>query len=89
MDKGAAVRTISILWLVPLCVAADASEAHYAGAQVCAGCHQNIAASQAKTAMAKTWHGVVTASLPLHYDGRVREGTEFWIVHRQELDRDR
>jgi predicted CXXCH cytochrome family protein len=76
LDIGAVVRAVFILWLVPLCLAADASEAHYAGAQVCAGCHQDIAASQAKTAMAKTWHGAVTASLPLRYDGRVREGTE-------------
>ena len=76
MNIGAAFSAVLILWLVPLCLAADASDAHYAGAQACAGCHQDVAASQAKTAMAKTWHGAVTASLPLRYDGRVREGTE-------------
>ncbi len=88
MEIGTALRAVFVLWLVPVCFAADASEAHYAGAQVCASCHQDIAASQAKTAMAKTWHGVVTPSLPLHYDGRVREGGDAALEYEVRREND-
>ncbi len=54
--------------------AATASE-HYLGAQVCAGCHKTIAATQANTAMAKTWHGTLTSSLPASFDTSKTEGT--------------
>jgi predicted CXXCH cytochrome family protein len=88
LQTGAAGRAVFLLWLAPLCFAGDASEAHYAGAQVCATCHQEIAASQAKTAMAKTWHGAVTASLPLHYEGRVREGADKSLEYAVRRDGD-
>jgi len=53
-------------------VAADSS--HYVGAAVCISCHKEIGASQADTAMAKTWHGPVTPLLPRDYAGRATEG---------------
>jgi predicted CXXCH cytochrome family protein len=55
---------------------ADSGDARYSGAAVCASCHQEIAASQAKTAMAKTWQGAATTSLlPPGYRGRAKEGS--------------
>ncbi len=41
---------------------------HYAGADVCAGCHQDIAATQTKTAMATTWQGNVSSILPANFE---------------------
>jgi predicted CXXCH cytochrome family protein len=46
----------------------------YAGAAVCGSCHKEIAASQAKTAMATTWQGGA-APLPVGYHGRAAEGS--------------
>lgn len=70
--------------LSPLGFSAD--EASYAGAAACALCHQAIAASQAKTAMAKTWRGAATPLLPAGYHGRVKEGSlkpiEYEILHQ-------
>ena len=43
---------------------------------MCAGCHKAIAATQANTAMAKTWHGTVTSSLPASFDASKSEGTD-------------
>ena len=54
-------RFALIFFLAPFGFAADSNEPHYAGAEVCGSCHQEIAASQANTAMAKTWHGVNTS----------------------------
>jgi hypothetical protein len=53
---------------------ADASGLGYAGTAVCASCHKEIAASQAQTAMATTWHGGA-AQLPVGYHGRATEGS--------------
>ena len=36
----------------------------YAGSRACSSCHRNIADKQAKTAMAQTWHGALSSSLP-------------------------
>ncbi len=57
-------------------MAADGSASRYVGAEVCISCHKEIGASQAKTAMAKTWHGTVTPLLPRDYAGRVAEGRD-------------
>ncbi len=78
-----------LLFLTPLCFAADAKESQYAGAEVCSSCHRDIAASQTTTAMAKTWHGVMTSSLPLNYDGRAKEGSEKALEYeiRRQSDR--
>lgn len=72
-----------ILFLTLVCFAADANEPRYAGAEVCSSCHQDIAASQANTAMARTWHGATTSLLPVNYNGRAlgsevrRQGDRF------------
>ena len=65
---------------------ADAGDRGYAGTVVCATCHKEIAASQAKTAMAKTWQGTATAWLPPGYHGHAKEGSakafEYQIARR-------
>jgi predicted CXXCH cytochrome family protein len=58
----------------PLGAAADNANARYAGAAVCASCHKEIAASQARTAMATTWRSAA-APLPAGYHGRATEGS--------------
>jgi len=72
------VKSLAALFLSSalLCFAAGVDQAHYAGQQTCAPCHKQIAVTQAKTAMADTWRGVVASSLPLNYDGRVKEGPD-------------
>lgn len=48
----------------------------YIGSAVCAGCHKQIAATQATTNMAKTWKGISTRQLPLSYSQTKAEGPE-------------
>ncbi len=50
-----------LLFLCTPCLAADAG---YLGRDVCAGCHKNIAATQAETRMARTWQGAVGRQFP-------------------------
>lgn len=80
------LRATGLLCLMSFCLVANAGEpAHYAGADVCAVCHGEIAATQTKTRMANTWHGRNTPLLPLNYDGRVTEATNAPVryeVHR-------
>ena len=61
--------------LSPLGWGADSGDTRYAGAVVCTSCHQEIAASQAKTAMARTWQGAATQLLAPGYHGRAKEGS--------------
>jgi Flp pilus assembly protein TadD len=46
---------------------------HYVGSETCALCHKDIAATQAKTAMAMTWQGMVTSLLPATYHAQIAE----------------
>ena len=46
----------------------------YVGRDVCAGCHKDIAASQARTNMAGTWRGLATTNLPPTYFQTREEG---------------
>jgi tetratricopeptide (TPR) repeat protein len=66
---------LAVLLLAGWCFGADSGEARYVGAKVCAACHKDIAASQTKMAMANTWHGVVTTSLPANYRAEAQEGS--------------
>ncbi len=58
------------------CFAARPDEARYVGQQVCALCHKDIAATQAKNAMANTWHGAVGRSLRPAFDETITEGPD-------------
>ena len=82
-------RFALLLSLAPLCFAADSNEPHYAGAEVCGSCHRDIAASQANTAMARTWHGVITSSLPPDYDARAKEGSDKALEYEVRRQSDR
>lgn len=78
------VAVVLLVILPPLGRSADTSGTRYAGAAVCGSCHKEIAASQAQTAMAKTWQG--GAALSVGYDGRATEGStkamQYEIEHR-------
>jgi predicted CXXCH cytochrome family protein len=65
------VLAVVLLVTLPALYAAGSG---YAGSAICAGCHKEIAASQAGTAMATTWHGGA-AQLPVGYHGHVAEGS--------------
>lgn len=90
METGGQARAGKILqsWVLLLiavrfCAAAAAGASSYAGAQVCISCHKEIGASQAGTAMAKTWQGLVTPLLPRNYAGRVEEGALVYEIRRE------
>jgi len=68
--------------LIALSSLACAAEKGYLGRDVCAGCHKDIAAAQAQTAMARTWQGTATKLLPADYSGTHEEGPEPDIQYR-------
>ncbi|MGI9071741.1 MAG: peptidylprolyl isomerase [Bryobacteraceae bacterium] len=51
-----------------------AAENSYIGQAVCAGCHKQIAQTQAQTVMARTWQGPETKQLPPNYSEAHTEG---------------
>jgi predicted CXXCH cytochrome family protein len=57
-----------------ICCAGRAAENGYLGSDVCAGCHKEIARTQAQTNMARTWQGVATQQLPPNYSETHAEG---------------
>ena len=57
---------------------AGAEQEHYAGSEVCAECHRPIYDTQAKTAMANTWHGNAATLPPLKFE----EGALHYEVRR-------
>src|SRR4051794_35513705 len=56
--------------------AAGSNSGHYTGPETWALCHKDIAATQAKTAMANTWQGMATSRLPPDYDASIKEGPD-------------
>jgi predicted CXXCH cytochrome family protein len=71
----------------PPCRGADNGNTRYAGAAICGSCHKEIAASQARTAMAKTWEGG-GAPLPVGYHGRATEGSVKTLQYEIERQSD-
>jgi predicted CXXCH cytochrome family protein len=65
------VRLVHLLLMAALL--GRAGEGGYVGRDVCAGCHTDIARSQAGTNMARAWHGLV-APLPASYHETHAEG---------------
>ena len=61
--------------LVTLTIINQASNGQqsYAGPEICAGCHKNIAATQSKTAMANTWRGALPTTFDLNFKARTAE----------------
>jgi predicted CXXCH cytochrome family protein len=68
------------LTLRPFC-AASVMDARYAGPEVCAKCHKDIALAQSTTAMAKTWDAGVTLPLPSGFDQRKIEGPDPALIY--------
>jgi len=62
-----------VLFLPLACTAAENS---YIGHEVCAGCHKQIAATQVRTAMARTWQGRRATELPANYSQAHTEGPD-------------
>ena len=69
-------RLILLLFFAASCPAANTSNKHYLGPDVCALCHKDIAATQMKTAMATTWQNTDTAWLPPAFRAEVKEGPD-------------
>jgi predicted CXXCH cytochrome family protein len=76
-------RIAVLLFVVAL--ANGASAEGYVGRDVCAGCHKTVAATQVRTAMARTWQGKATKQLPANYSATQIEGsdpTSIYVVKR-------
>ena len=56
--------------------AADSEKPPYAGPEVCAKCHKEIAEAQRATAMANTWDAASTLPLPAGFDQKKVEGPD-------------
>jgi hypothetical protein len=65
-------RTAYLLLVVSSLRATDGTG--YLGRDVCAGCHRDIAISQSRTNMARTWQGVASPQLPANYSQTHTEG---------------
>lgn len=65
---GQASRPLRILFLLIVVSSLCLGGANgYLGSDVCAGCHKDIAKTQAQTNMAQTWQGIGTQILPPNY----------------------
>jgi hypothetical protein len=77
IGKGWLQRIHCLGFLLPfaasVCGASDADNAHFVGPEACALCHKEIAAQQARTAMATTWQGPLTSWLPPTFDAAVTD----------------
>jgi predicted CXXCH cytochrome family protein len=62
------------LALLIFSAAASAGQSGYVGSDVCAGCHEDIAKTQAQTNMRRTFQGDATDQLPAHYVETHAEG---------------
>src|SRR6185437_15996702 len=72
--------SLAVLLVLPAALFAAGNA--YVGRDVCAGCHKSIAATQATTAMAKTWQGAATKLLPPTDQEKQAEGPEPQIQYR-------
>jgi predicted CXXCH cytochrome family protein len=79
------IRVLSIAAFLPLALTAADQRNHvnqFVGRDVCAGCHRDIATSQAATAMAQTWQGRRTKQIPSDYSESHVEGPNPAIEYR-------
>lgn len=61
----------------------------YLGSAVCAGCHKEIAATQYRTKMARTWHNAATSVFPPNYAETDAEGPPPDINYSVKRDGDK
>ena len=71
---GLVLRPGFVTFLAFLPLTSFAAQSDYVGREVCKSCHPSIAASQAKTRMARTWQGTATRLLPPNYSATHAEG---------------
>ncbi len=64
---------------VGACGASNDAGAHYVGPETCALCHKDIAAKQARTAMANTWQGSLASWLPASFSASVADDLAYEI----------
>lgn len=79
----------AVCFLFFVSLARGASGSGYMGRNVCAGCHKDIAATQARTAMARTWQGTETKQLPANYSEAYAEGPDpaiDYLIRRKAQD---
>lgn len=62
-------------------LAADSGKPPYAGPEVCAKCHKEIAEAQRSTAMANTWDAAATLPLPAGFNQKKVEGPDPAFVY--------
>jgi predicted CXXCH cytochrome family protein len=67
---------LSFFALFLLSVVCRAADQHYLGRDVCAGCHADIAKTQAQTAMARTWQGITPQPFPVNRSEQHSEGAD-------------
>jgi len=77
-----------LLWFLLSLMVASAAESGYLGSTVCARCHKDVAATQAKTRMAQTWQGTTFSALPRPYSSAQREGPAPPIEYRARREGD-
>jgi len=68
------MKPVGLLLLV--CAWCSGAQMGYLGRDVCAGCHKDIATTQAQTRMARTWQGASGKQLPAKYEETHREGPD-------------
>jgi predicted CXXCH cytochrome family protein len=80
------LRPFPVALLLSLSPLSSGADTGYTGAAICGSCHQEIAASQAKNAMARTWQSAATPLLPADYHASAKEGSskpiEYQIQHQ-------
>src|SRR5580700_147586 len=67
-----------------VCQASDAGNAHFVGPEPCALCHKEIAAEQARTAMATTWQQPQTPWLPAAFHAAVTDDLPYELTRTAE-----
>src|SRR5579875_2727707 len=70
------------------CFAGEATATRYAGPEICAKCHRDIAETQSSTAMANTWQGASAPSLSANFDQKKAEGPEPALRYEVRRDTD-
>lgn len=79
--SGTPIVARRVAFVIPLVLLVQArggepAKSGYLGRDVCAGCHQDIASTQIRTNMARTWQGAMSPRLPAKYAETLTEGPE-------------
>jgi tetratricopeptide (TPR) repeat protein len=83
-----AVSFVILLLMTAICEASNDGQP-YAGPEVCWGCHNDIAATQAETAMAETWHGILPTTMGAEFKVQTTEAGAPEVVSQVQRSGDR